>query len=153
MVWNSLRFKPPPSSDEHHSLGWRIEFRPMELQLNDFENAAFAVFLSLLTRAILSYRIDLRMPISLVRQNMDQAQLRNTIRLNQFHFPTNEHRIQSMTIDQIINGYVCFAFRRNHLDRFLFEGRVSWFKKFSDQLFEFIGEYRDFHTRNSQWIY
>lgn len=114
MVWNSLRFKPPPSSeDDDYSLGWRIEFRPMELQITDFENAAFSVFLSLLTRAILSYRIDLRMLISLVHENMHKAQQRNTIQLNQFHFPTNissssERSTRLMTIDEIINGSIHF---------------------------------------------
>ena len=32
MVWNSLRFKPPVSEDVS-SLGWRIEFRPMEVKI------------------------------------------------------------------------------------------------------------------------
>jgi glutamate--cysteine ligase catalytic subunit len=32
MVWNTLRFKPPPTPDQT-SLGWRIEFRPMEVQI------------------------------------------------------------------------------------------------------------------------
>jgi len=106
MVWNSLRLKPPPTCDDDCSLGWRIEFRPMELQFTDFENAAFAVFLSLLTRAILSFRIDLRMLISLVEQNMQTAQQRNAIETKRFFFSTNQHQIQPMTIDQIINGYV-----------------------------------------------
>ncbi|CAM2724594.1 unnamed protein product [Rotaria socialis] len=89
-----------------------------ELQITDFENAAFTVFLSLLTRAILSYKIDLRMSISLVNQNMERAQIRNTIQQSKFHFPTtifhglNSNRNQSssvsktreMTIDEIING-------------------------------------------------
>jgi glutamate--cysteine ligase catalytic subunit len=27
--WNSLRFKPPPSFES--DIGWRVEFRPMDL--------------------------------------------------------------------------------------------------------------------------
>jgi glutamate--cysteine ligase catalytic subunit len=27
--WNSLRFKPPPSTDS--SIGWRVEFRTMDI--------------------------------------------------------------------------------------------------------------------------
>ena len=46
-----MRFKPPPPGSP---IGWRVEFRPMEVQLTDFENAAFAVFIVLLTRAIIS---------------------------------------------------------------------------------------------------
>ena len=48
--WQTLRFKPPPANSP---IGWRVEFRPMEVQLTDFENAAFAVFIVLLSRAIL----------------------------------------------------------------------------------------------------
>ncbi|CAF1328777.1 unnamed protein product [Rotaria magnacalcarata] len=59
-----------------------------EFQITYFENAAFTVFLSLLTRAILSYKIDLRMSISLVNQNMERAQIRSTIQQSKFHFPT-----------------------------------------------------------------
>jgi hypothetical protein len=42
-----------------------VEFRPCELQISDFENAAVVCFVVLLTRAILSYKWNLLMPISL----------------------------------------------------------------------------------------
>ena len=38
----------------------------MEVQLTDFENAAFSVFIVLLTRAILSFNLNFYMPISQV---------------------------------------------------------------------------------------
>ena len=38
-----------------------------QVQLTDFENAAYVVFVVLLTRVILSYNIDIRIPISKVR--------------------------------------------------------------------------------------
>lgn len=38
----------------------------MEIQLTDHENAAFAIFIVLLTRAILSYGLNLYIPISKV---------------------------------------------------------------------------------------
>ena len=58
-----MRFKPPP----HNSgMGWRVEFRPMEVQLTDFENAAYVIFVVLLTRAILSFNLNLYIPISKV---------------------------------------------------------------------------------------
>jgi len=47
--WQSLRLKIP--SPTHHSLGWRVEFRTMEVQPSDFENAAFCVFVYILARA------------------------------------------------------------------------------------------------------
>src|SRR5690606_27850569 len=39
--------------------GWRNEFRAMETQLTDFENAAYSVFLLLLTRALLAFGANL----------------------------------------------------------------------------------------------
>jgi glutamate--cysteine ligase catalytic subunit len=48
--WQHMRFKPPPAGND---IGWRVEFRPMEIQITDFENAAFSVFIVLVTRAIL----------------------------------------------------------------------------------------------------
>lgn len=60
-----MRFKPPPSSSPE--IGWRIEFRPMEVQLTDTENAAYIVFIVLITRLILSMDLNLLIPISKVR--------------------------------------------------------------------------------------
>merc|ERR1712130_294931 len=53
--WQTMRFKPPPPGDK---IGWRVEFRPCELQISDFENAAVCCFVVLLTRSILSYKMD-----------------------------------------------------------------------------------------------
>ncbi|MGH0148836.1 UNVERIFIED_CONTAM: hypothetical protein FKN15_013796 [Acipenser sinensis] len=56
-----MRFKPPPPNSD---IGWRVEFRPMEVQLTDFENSAYVVFVVLLTRVILSYKLDFLIPLS-----------------------------------------------------------------------------------------
>ena len=61
--WQTLRFKPPPASSP---IGWRVEFRSMEVQMTDFENAAFAVFVVLLSRAILYFKLNFYIPISKV---------------------------------------------------------------------------------------
>lgn len=61
--WQSMRFKPPPPKS---SIGWRVEFRVCEAQLSDYENAAYVVFIVLLTRVILTYKLKLMMPISMV---------------------------------------------------------------------------------------
>jgi glutamate--cysteine ligase catalytic subunit len=63
--WQTMRFKPPPPNNS--SIGWRVEFRPMEIQLTDFENAAYSIFIVLLTRAILSYNLNFYAPLSKVR--------------------------------------------------------------------------------------
>jgi glutamate--cysteine ligase catalytic subunit len=39
----------------------------MEVQMTDFENAAFAVFIVLLSRAILAFNLNFYIPISKVR--------------------------------------------------------------------------------------
>ena len=41
--WNSMRFKPPPSATSN--IGYRVEFRTMDIQLTDFENTCLVVFL------------------------------------------------------------------------------------------------------------
>lgn len=61
--WQTMRFKPPPPGGQ---IGWRVEFRSMEVQITDFENAAFSVFIVLLTRAILSFGLNFYIPISKV---------------------------------------------------------------------------------------
>jgi glutamate--cysteine ligase catalytic subunit len=58
-----MRFKPPPPKSP---IGWRVEFRPMEVQMTEFENAAYVVFIVLLTRVILSFQLNLLLPISKV---------------------------------------------------------------------------------------
>lgn len=43
-----------------------MEFRPCEIQITDFENAAIVCFVVLLTRVILSYQLNFIIPISKV---------------------------------------------------------------------------------------
>lgn len=70
--WQTIRFKPPPVNSP---IGWRVEFRSMEIQMTDFENAAFSVFIVLLTRAIISFDLNFYMPISLVSPNLTRVRL------------------------------------------------------------------------------
>jgi len=58
----------------------------MEVQMTDFENAAFAVFIVLLTRAVLSLNLNFYMPISKVDENMQRAQRRDAIGTEKFYF-------------------------------------------------------------------
>lgn len=123
--WQTMRFKPPPPNSK---IGWRVEFRPCEAQLTDFENAAIVCFVVLLTRVILSYHLDFLIPISKVDENMQNAQKRNAYRDQRFWFRKNisgkgmnaanhtesvektngeipiEDEYELMTINQIING-------------------------------------------------
>lgn len=78
-----MRFKPPPPES---SIGWRVEFRPLELQLTEFENAAFATFILLLSRTILKFNMNLLIPISKVDENMHTAIKRDAAREGMFYF-------------------------------------------------------------------
>lgn len=46
--WNSVRLKPPPSLNSE--IGWRTEFRSMEVQLTADWNSAFALLTYLFVR-------------------------------------------------------------------------------------------------------
>ncbi|XP_045541950.1 glutamate--cysteine ligase catalytic subunit isoform X1 [Papilio machaon] len=115
--WQTMRFKPPPPNS---SIGWRVEFRPCEAQLTDFENAAYVCFVVLLTRVILSYRLNFVMPISKVDENMQRAQRRGACLSERFwwrrdvgapaapgltpHAPDASDQYAEMSIDEIVNG-------------------------------------------------
>ncbi|XP_041333273.1 glutamate--cysteine ligase catalytic subunit isoform X2 [Pyrgilauda ruficollis] len=121
--WQTMRFKPPPPNSD---IGWRVEFRPMEVQLTDFENSAYVVFVVLLTRVILSYKLDFLIPLSKVDENMKVAQKRDAVRQGMFYFRkdickggnavldgcgsaqngtgTDKEEYTLMSIDTIING-------------------------------------------------
>ena len=58
----------------------------MEMQLTDFENAAFAVFIVLLQRVILTFDLNLYIPISKVDANMQRAHSRNAAAKGKFFF-------------------------------------------------------------------
>jgi glutamate--cysteine ligase catalytic subunit len=58
----------------------------MEMQLTDFENAAFTAFIVLLTRVILVFDLNLYIPISRVDANMQRAHSRNASAKGKFFF-------------------------------------------------------------------
>lgn len=58
----------------------------MEIQLTDFENAAFTVFVVLLTRIILAFDLSLYIPISKLDENMKRAHARDAIQTQKFFF-------------------------------------------------------------------
>lgn len=86
--WNTIRFKPPPSLDSKNT-GWRVEFRPLEVQLTDYENAAFAIFIVLLSRTILHFDLNIYMPIPMVDANMEKAHVRDAVNTERFYFRNN----------------------------------------------------------------
>ena len=59
----------------------------MDLQITDFENAAYVVFIVLLTRVILTYKLNLLIPLSKVDENMKkEAEKRDAVHSCKFWF-------------------------------------------------------------------
>jgi len=85
--WQHMRFKPPPP--DNPSIGWRVEFRSMEIQMTDFENAAFSIFIVLLSRVILSFDLNLYLPIPRTTENMETAHKRDAVLNDKFWFRKN----------------------------------------------------------------
>ena len=113
--WRLLRFKPPPIKSESslNRIGWRVEFRPTELQLTDFQNTAFATFIILLTRAIIDKKLNFLVNITQVDANMNEAVKRNACLEGKFGFRQNIYsnddvEVREMSINQIINGSESF---------------------------------------------
>lgn len=84
--WPHVRLKLPVLSTANDSLPWRVEFRPMEAQPSDMENAALVVALRILQQTIQHFNLDLKIPISAVEQNMNRANNRNAATDQIFRF-------------------------------------------------------------------
>ena len=61
----------------------------MEVGLTDFENAAFSVFMVLLSRVIFAFNLNFYIPISKVDANMETAHKRDAVRKETFFFRKN----------------------------------------------------------------
>ena len=85
--WQSVRWKPPPPDRE--DIGWRVEIRTMEVQLTDFENAAFTVFTVLASRVILFFDLNMYVPMSLVQENFARARAPGAVSQGKFWFRRN----------------------------------------------------------------
>ena len=58
----------------------------MEIQITDLENAAFSIFIVLITRAILSFDLNFYIPIPRTTENMETAHARNAVLEQKFFF-------------------------------------------------------------------
>lgn len=84
--WPHVRLKLPVLSTVNDSLPWRVEFRPMEAQPSDMENAALVVALRVLQQTIQHFGLDLKIPISAVEENMNRASDLNAATDQTFRF-------------------------------------------------------------------
>uniref|UniRef100_A0A3Q3BLU2 Glutamate--cysteine ligase n=1 Tax=Kryptolebias marmoratus TaxID=37003 RepID=A0A3Q3BLU2_KRYMA len=74
-------------------------FFVLQVQLTDFENAAYVVFVVLLTRVFLSYKLDFLIPLSKVDENMKMAQKRNAVKEGMFYFRKDIFKGCSQVLD------------------------------------------------------
>jgi len=120
--WQTVRWKPPPPKKAcSPHVGWRTEFRSMEVQLTDFENAAFTAFVVLLTRVLLVFDLEFLMPLSKVDENMQRAHKIDAVNTSKFWFrkhvipgdtcqlrprpsTTASDGCEEMTMGEIMNG-------------------------------------------------
>lgn len=84
--WNSVRLKIPIDDD----IGWRVEFRTMEVQLTADENSAYSLIIHLITRILHeNTNLNFYIPITKLRENFDRAHKRDALRTEKFYFRTN----------------------------------------------------------------
>ncbi|AET40726.1 glutamate--cysteine ligase Ecym_6350 [Eremothecium cymbalariae DBVPG len=112
--WQSLRFKPPSQDatpDNVTATGWRVEFRTMESQITDFENAALATFIYLVVECLLTFDDDINayIPISRTLENMGLAHNRGSIITTKFYWkndfsPDADSSASMYTIDEIFHS-------------------------------------------------
>lgn len=86
-----MRFKPPPSQTSN--VGWRVEFRTLDIQLTDFENSCLIVLLGLLVNVINHFNLDFIIPIREADTNMQRAHTRSAVLTEKFWF--NKNFVQS----------------------------------------------------------
>lgn len=158
--WQAMRFKPPPTSTS--TIGFRIEFRTLDLQITDFENSAYANFMILLTRAILDSKLDLLLPISKVDKNFENAEKNDAVNKCKFWFrkdilTKNSTEYEEMTLNEIMNG------KDNEFPGLIFYVRVYLNKKkveINENVYDRLDQYLNLISdrasgkclTNAQWI-
>lgn len=106
-----MRFKPPPSMDS--DIGWRTEFRSIDLQITAHQNFLFTHAVVVLTRIITFFKdkYNFYVPISKVDENFKRASKIGAATLQKFYWRTNISdsgfpEIQEVPISQIFEGKV-----------------------------------------------
>eukprot|EP01117_Protostelium_nocturnum_P007754 TRINITY_DN2776_c0_g1_i1.p1 TRINITY_DN2776_c0_g1~~TRINITY_DN2776_c0_g1_i1.p1 ORF type:complete len:710 (+),score=166.16 TRINITY_DN2776_c0_g1_i1:169-2130(+) len=125
--WQTVRFKIPPPNT---SLGWRVEFRPMEVQFTDFENAALVVWTILMVKAIQEFGLLFYIPITKVDENMKRAHQRDANTQQKFFFRTNIEAEEKLTEKKIEEEYEEMSMRE------IFHGNSKGFKGILYYLFK-----------------
>lgn len=109
--WNDVRFKPPPSMGS--SIGWRVEFRSMDVQVSSELTFLLCHSVQVLSRMLIRLHdeINFYIPITLVNENFVRANKINAATNQKFYFRTNlfesgKPQIEELTISEILTGKV-----------------------------------------------
>ena len=118
------------SNDPKNQIGWRVEFRPIELQFTDFENSAFASIIILLTRTITALKLNFLIGTSKVAENMERAHKRNACLAEKFFFrqnvtDTEDCQLAELTINEIFNGNGSFKGLLYYVNEYLKTMKLS----------------------------
>eukprot|EP00606_Chrysophyceae_sp_TOSAG23-5_P001247 GSChrysophyteH2.ASY1.ANO1.920.1 assembled CDS len=114
--WRTIRWKTPAleigqeAKKQSFGPGWRVEFRPLELSLTDFENAAYAICIVLLSRAILKLGLNFYMPMSLVEENLTRSEKKDACLDSKFWVPKNALK-NKLNCHELFNGSTSHNFK------------------------------------------
>ena len=122
--WNDVRLKPPPAMDSN--IGWRVEFRTMDVQTTPELNFILCHSVQVLSRLLIRLKdqVNLYMPISLVDENFTRANKANAAVDQKFYFRTNIFEsgrplIEELTLSEIFNGKGAYVGLLKIVDVFL----------------------------------
>ena len=104
----------------------------MELQLTDFENAAFSVFAVLVSRVILAFDLNTYVPISLVDENMRSAHRRSACRTERFWWRRHMSSKEIKTADQWEDEYELMSLQQ------IMMGKGSYFPGLIPMVFAYL---------------
>ncbi|UKK01542.2 glutamate--cysteine ligase [Theileria orientalis] len=133
-------------------LPWRVEFRPLDIQLTDEENAMFICVVSYVVKVLLLKRLNLYMPISLVDINTEVSSKIESCHRDLFYFredvTTNKLSVKKFSLHDILFGQVgLFKIVADHLEQELISGDVS--KDFRDQLLKYLKHFEQLTLGNA----
>ena len=107
--YNDVKLKPPPAMDS--TIGWRVEFRSMEVQGTPELNFILCHSVQVLIRMLIGLKdqVNFYMMISLVDENFTRANKANAAVDQKFYFRTNIFEsgrplIKELTLSEIFNG-------------------------------------------------
>ncbi|UKJ89192.2 glutamate--cysteine ligase [Theileria orientalis] len=134
------------------TLPWRVEFRPLDIQLTDEENSMFICVVSYVVKVLLLKRLNLYMPISLVDINTEVSSKIESCHRDLFYFrenvTNNKLSVKKFSLHDILFGQVgLFKIVMDHLEKELNSGDVS--KEFRDQLVKYLKHFEQLTLGNA----